>query len=578
MAQYLDESGLKVLWSKIKNTFWSKGDLDTTFIEVVSELPTTGIKRCLYLKQAATTSTSNNYTEYLYTGPLPITEENPCDPTKWEILGEVAPTVDLSAYFKGVSSSNNQLVFTKDDKSTTAVTVGYATNSNHASSADTATTAGALLTSAGDANTPVYIDSSGKPAALGFTIAKSVPANAVFTDTVYALPAATSSVRGGIKIGTGFSLNGDVLNNAYSLPTASSSTLGGIKVGGGLSITSDGTLSSAQYALPIASDSTLGGIKVGTGLGISSAGVLTLKGPSNTTLGGIKTGYAQSGKTYPVSVNADNCAYVSIPWMNTVHGYCETASTTAAKTVTSSGYKPNAGNVFILTLVNANTYQGQITLDVNGTGAKNVILNGQTMSSSVYSIPAGTYLVYCDGTNYNVRTDKVLPVTAVKANTATSATTATTATKLGSATVGGTTTPIYLNAGTPTALGYTIAKSVPSNAVFTDTHYASSTAVAANNQAVSTTTSALTNGNVYLNHVENGAVKSSHKISGSGATTVTADASGNIIVTSTNTTYSTATTSANGLMSAADKTKLNGIATSATADSAIPTSTIEALS
>ena len=47
---------------------------------------------------------------------------------------------------------------------------------------------------------------------------------------------------------------------------------------------------------------------------------------------------------------------------------------------------------------------------------------------------------------------------------------AATATKLGTSTVGGTTTPIYLNGGTPTALGYTIAKSVPSNAVFTDTN------------------------------------------------------------------------------------------------------------
>lgn len=41
--------------------------------------------------------------------------------------------------------------------------------------------------------------------------------------------------------------------------------------------------------------------------------------------------------------------------------------------------------------------------------------------------------------------------------------------KLGFSTIGGTTTPIYLNNGTPTALKYTIAKSVPSNAVFTDT-------------------------------------------------------------------------------------------------------------
>ena len=47
--------------------------------------------------------------------------------------------------------------------------------------------------------------------------------------------------------------------------------------------------------------------------------------------------------------------------------------------------------------------------------------------------------------------------------------TAATASKLGTSTVGGTTTPIYLNNGVPTALGYTIAKSVPANAVFTDT-------------------------------------------------------------------------------------------------------------
>lgn len=50
------------------------------------------------------------------------------------------------------------------------------------------------------------------------------------------------------------------------------------------------------------------------------------------------------------------------------------------------------------------------------------------------------------------------------------AATATTATKLGTANKGSATQPIYLNAGVPTAISYTIAKSVPSNAVFTDTN------------------------------------------------------------------------------------------------------------
>ena len=48
---------------------------------------------------------------------------------------------------------------------------------------------------------------------------------------------------------------------------------------------------------------------------------------------------------------------------------------------------------------------------------------------------------------------------------------AATATKLGTATKGSTTQPIYLNAGVPTATAYTLGKSVPSDAVFTDTTY-----------------------------------------------------------------------------------------------------------
>src|SRR6266566_5519395 len=60
----------------------------------------------------------------------------------------------------------------------------------------------------------------------------------------------------------------------YTLPIASSSVLGGIKVGSGLFIALDGTLS-ATYALPIASASVLGGIKVGANLAIDGGGVLS---------------------------------------------------------------------------------------------------------------------------------------------------------------------------------------------------------------------------------------------------------------------------------------------------------------
>ena len=72
-----------------------------------------------------------------------------------------------------------------------------------------------------------------------------------------------------------------------------------------------------------------------------------------------------------------------------------------------------------------------------------------------------------------------------------------------------------------------------------------------------------TTSNPYLNLVENGTVRSTHRISGSGATTVNTDTSGNIIISSTVPEHDVATQNANGLMSSTDKTKLDGIATGA---------------
>jgi hypothetical protein len=110
-------------------------------------------------------------------------------------------------------------------------------------------------------------------------------------------------------------------------------------------------------------------------------------------------------------------------------------------------------------------------------------------------------------------------------------------------TVGGTTQPVYMNTGVISPTTYSLSKSVPADAVFTDTHYTSSNVVGGTATDTANSSTALSNGNVFLNSVENGAVTSSNKITGSGATTVTTDASGNIIVTSTdnNTTYSAGT-------------------------------------
>lgn len=78
-------------------------DIDTTVYEVIGNdaLPTTGIKKCIYLKLIETgnpTGDNNKYAEYVYTGDLKSTAAY--DATKWEKLGEVAAKTDLSEYYK----------------------------------------------------------------------------------------------------------------------------------------------------------------------------------------------------------------------------------------------------------------------------------------------------------------------------------------------------------------------------------------------------------------------------------------------------------------------------------------------
>lgn len=149
--------------------------------------------------------------------------------------------------------------------------------------------------------------------------------------------------------------------------------------------------------------------------------------------------------------------------------YAEYTGTSATVAVTTKyGYFPT-------TLVEGTSvavkFEGSIsyitTLNVNGTGAKNVYYKGNSLTSGTIN-RYNTYLFIYDGSYYRI-------------------------------------------------IG-----------VDTDTHYTSKNVVTSS--ATSKTNAAGINGNVYLNEVENSTVRSSHKIVGSGATSVTSDASGNITI------------------------------------------------
>lgn len=63
------------------------------------------------------------------------------------------------------------------------------------------------------------------------------------------------------------------------------------------------------------------------------------------------------------------------------YGTCSTAAGTAAKVVTCPGFTLVEGSTIAVYMSNDQTYAGQITLNVNSTGAKNVYDNGQYMGT-----------------------------------------------------------------------------------------------------------------------------------------------------------------------------------------------------
>ena len=114
---YLSKTGLITFWNKCKSVFIKSsekgkangistldrngfvplsqlGNIDTTFVEVVTELPTSDIKKHIYIMNVDTTSDKNIYAEYIYTGDI----TNTYDETKWEKLGETSTSIDLSDY------------------------------------------------------------------------------------------------------------------------------------------------------------------------------------------------------------------------------------------------------------------------------------------------------------------------------------------------------------------------------------------------------------------------------------------------------------------------------------------------
>lgn len=95
-------NGIAGLDSKGNVPLSQLGNLDTTVAEVVTALPTTNIKKHIYLIKDASGVTQNQYEEYIYTGDTSATY----DASKWEKLGDFRATLDLADYAKKSEAVN----------------------------------------------------------------------------------------------------------------------------------------------------------------------------------------------------------------------------------------------------------------------------------------------------------------------------------------------------------------------------------------------------------------------------------------------------------------------------------------
>lgn len=413
MAKYLDEAGLKTLWAKIKTEDGKRlssalkgaangvaeldangnvplsqlGNLDTTFMEVVTTLPTEGIKRHLYLKSE--NSTANNiYTEYLYTGNLPIQTDtsasdystNKYDASNWEKMGKYQADIDLSPYAKKSEALKDITVMTSS--SLVNLTFTKANGGFAMDAIDSATQSKAGVMSAADKKnldasvnevTGAYATASGSTSADPNDYNLTVAYNDNTTDTID-IPIATTSYAGFMSTTDKSKLDGIASGaNKYTHPTYTSHASGLYKV------TVDGT----------------GHVSAATAVAKSDITALGIPAQDTNTHYASSTLFVSSADTNAEDMNAIANGKVYLNHVeNGVVKSSHLIKGTGATTVT----KDTSGNIVINSTDSNTTYSAGSGLSLSGTTINHAssITSGTVGTSSATSgitlaVPYVTY-------------------------------------------------------------------------------------------------------------------------------------------------------------------------------------------
>lgn len=151
------------------------GNLDTTVAEVVTALPTTNIKKHIYLIEDEDGDTQNQYKEYIYTGDTSATY----DASKWEKLGDFRATVDLADYAKKNKAVSSLRFFSEENQVKFSL----------------------LNIDEGEINS-IYLGQASKLRAGVMTASDKSKLDGIANNANnYSLPTASSTIKGGITLG-----------------------------------------------------------------------------------------------------------------------------------------------------------------------------------------------------------------------------------------------------------------------------------------------------------------------------------------------------------------------------------------
>ena len=288
----------------------------------------------------------------------------------------------------------------------------------------TPTEVGVIGTAPTSGQVAVFDGTTGKIKSTGFTIASSVPSGAKFTDTTYS--AATSTVLGLVKVGYTESgknypveldaddkmfVNVPWTDTDTTYSQATSSTLGLIKIGyteSGKNYPVELNTSGQAFVnvpwtdttYPVATTSANGLMssvdkKKLDGIA-DNANNYSLPVATSSVRGGIKIGYTESGKNYPVELNTSGQAFVNVPWTDTTYP----VATTSANGLMSSVDKKKLDGI----ADNANNY----SLPVATSSVRGGIKIGYTESGKNYPIKLSNEQAYVNvpwtDTTYSVFT------------------------------------------------------------------------------------------------------------------------------------------------------------------------------